>query len=80
MATLTFTLLPSSGAMKRIIGIVIGVFYAVLAGLALRTSSGGWAAGHGDLGLWWAVIGTLLGIAGLGAVLGSWVHTRPSED
>ena len=66
--------------MKLLIGILIGVFYAVLSGLAFRTSSGGWTAGHADLGVWWAVIGTLLGIAGLGALLGTWVHTRPSED
>lgn len=66
--------------MKLLIGIVLGVFYAVLAGLAFRTSSGGWAAGHPDLGLWWAVIGTLLSVAGLGALIGTWLHTRPRED
>ena len=66
--------------MKLIIGILIGVFYAVLSGLAFRTSGGGWAAGHADLGLWWSVIGTLLGIACLGVFLGSWMHTRPTED
>lgn len=65
---------------KMIFGIAIGVFYAVLSGLAFGTSRGGWAAGHDDLGLWWAVIGTLLAIAGLGALLGTWVHTRPSGD
>jgi hypothetical protein len=66
--------------MNRIIGIAIGVFYGFLAGLAFLTSSSGWAAGHGDLGLWWSVIGTLLGIAGLGAFIGTWIHTRPAED
>jgi hypothetical protein len=66
--------------MKLIVGILIGVLYAILAFLAFRVSSGGWAGGHPDLGFWWAVIGTLLGIAGLGALIGSWVHTRPSRD
>ena len=66
--------------MKLIIGIVIAALYVVLSGLAFNTSNGGWAEGHGDLGIWWAVIGTLLGIAALGALLGTWFHTRPSED
>lgn len=66
--------------MKRFIGIVIAAFYAVLSGLAYSTSGGNWSAGNSDLGLWWAVIGTLLGIAGLGALIGSWLHTRPAED
>jgi len=66
--------------MKFIVGIVLGVFYAVLVALALGQSSGGWQAGHSDLGFWWAVIGALLGVAGSGAVVGTWLHTRPSED
>jgi hypothetical protein len=66
--------------MKLIIGILIAVAYAVLSGLALTASRGGWAQGHSDLGFWWAVIGTLLGIAGLGALLGTWKHTRTSEE
>jgi hypothetical protein len=66
--------------MKMILGIAIGVLYAVLAGLAFGTSRGGWAAGHDDLGFWWAFIGTLLALAGLAAVFGSWVHTRPVSD
>jgi hypothetical protein len=66
--------------MKLIIGIVIGLLYLVLSGLAFRSSGAGWNAGHGDLGFWWAVIASLLGIAGLGALLGSWIHTRPQED
>jgi hypothetical protein len=66
--------------MTRTIGILIGVVYAVLAGLAATVSIQGWFEGNGDLGLWWAVIGTLLGIAGLGAILGTWSHTRPADD
>jgi hypothetical protein len=66
--------------MKRIIGILIGAFYGVLSGLAFMTSSQNWGLGNSDLGLWWAVIGTLLGIAGLGALFGTIAHTRLAED
>ena len=66
--------------MKRIVGIAIGVLYGVLAGLAFTNSTGNWSAGNLDLGLWWSVIGTLLGVAGVGALLGTWFHTRPAED
>jgi len=66
--------------MKRIIGIGIGVFYGVLSWLAFMSSTSNWSAGNSDLGLWWSVIGTLLGVAGVGALLGTWFHTRPAED
>jgi hypothetical protein len=66
--------------MKLIVGVVIGAFYLGLSALAFRVSSSGWAAGHSDLGFWWAVIATLLAIAGLGAMVGSWIHTRPTAD
>jgi len=66
--------------MKRIIGIFIGVFYAVLSGLAFTSSTQNWSVGNSDLGLWWGVIGILLGAACVGASLGSWLHTRPAED
>ena len=67
-------------AMKFIIGIVFGICYAILVGLALNHSAGAWQVGNADLGFWWAVIGTILAVAGSGAVLGTWIHTRPSED
>jgi len=66
--------------MKFLIGIIIGVFYVVLVVLAFGHSSQAWQAGQADLGFWWSVIGTLLGIAGTGAVVGSWLHTRPAKD
>ena len=66
--------------MKRIIGILIGFFYAFLSGLAFTSSTRNWFVGNADLGLWWGVIGTLLGIAGLGAFFGTFFHTRPEED
>jgi len=66
--------------MKIFVGIAIGVLYVVLSALAFGTSRGGWLAGHSDLGFWWGVIGTLLGIAAIGAMVGTWLHTRPTED
>ena len=66
--------------MKRIVGMSIGVVYAVLSGLAFTSSARNWAAENADLGLWWAVIGTLLGIAGAAAFFGTLFHTRALED
>lgn len=65
--------------MKLAIGIHIGLFYLFLGYLAYLESSQGWTAGHSDLGFWWAVIAGLLGIAGLGAAIGTWRHVRMSR-
>ena len=65
--------------MKLIVGFVIGALYLTLSFLAFRNSSGGWDAGHADLGFWWGVIATLLAIAGVAALVGSWIHTRLAE-
>jgi hypothetical protein len=62
--------------MKSIIGIVVGLIWFLLAFRAFSFSSGGWSTGHPDLGFWWAVIGTLLAIAALGAVIGGLIHGR----
>jgi hypothetical protein len=66
--------------MKTILGISVGVLLVALSLLAFRTSFGNWGVGHDDLGFWWAVIATFLALAGLGAVIGTWVHTRPGRD
>lgn len=66
--------------MNRILGIAICVIYAALAALAFTSSARNWSLENSDLGLWWAVIGTLLGIASLGAFFGTMFHTRPAED
>jgi len=66
--------------MTRVLGILAGVGILVLAGFAWDDSAAGWSAGHSDIGFWWAVIATLLTIAGVGAVVGTWLHTRRIED
>lgn len=60
--------------MKRSIGLVIGVIYILFAFGAYKNGMAGWSEGHSDLGFWWTVIGVLLTIAGLGALLGTWIH------
>jgi len=62
--------------MKRILGMGVGVVYLVIAFGAYRRASTGWDAGHADLGFWWTVIGVLLTVAALGALIGTWIHTR----
>ena len=65
--------------MKRYAGLVIGVIYLLIAMGAFKSGLTGWGAGHADLGFWWTVIGCLLTIAGLGALLGTWVHAWSDE-
>jgi hypothetical protein len=64
--------------MKRIFGMAVGVGYLGIAFGAYRNASSGWDAGHADLGVWWTVIGAILTIAALGALIGTWIHTRPT--
>ena len=65
--------------MNRIIGWAIGVIWLGLTFLALQRSLTGWDLGQDDVGLWWAIIASLLAIAALGALIGTWLHTRPDE-
>lgn len=60
--------------MKKHAGLVIGVVYLIIAMGAFKTAMAGWQAGHGDLGFWWTVIAGLLTIAGVGALVGTWIH------
>jgi len=66
--------------MKRILGMAVGVVYLVIASGAYRTARAGWAEGHADLGVWWTVIGGLLTIAAFGALIGTYLHTRPTQS
>ncbi|MDP2958617.1 MAG: hypothetical protein Q8N53_19485 [Longimicrobiales bacterium] len=60
--------------MKRTIGLFVGVILILFAFGAYKTGMVGWAAGQADLGVWWTVVGIFLTLAGLGALLGTWIH------
>lgn len=65
--------------MKLATGMLIGIFYLFIAFQAYQRSVMGWDTGQSDIGFWWAVIGAFLAIAGLGALVGTWIHTRPQK-
>ena len=65
--------------MKRVIGIVIGIAYLGIAAFTLKYSTGSWQAGHADIGVWFSVIAGFLVIAGLGAIIGTWLHTGETK-
>ena len=66
--------------MKRIIGMGIGVVYLGLAFGAFSRASGGWDTGYSDLGFWWTVVAGILSVAGMGALIGTWIHTQKAES
>ena len=61
---------------KQLAGMGVGVIWLGIAFGSYQNSKAGWEAGYADLGFWWAIIGGLLAIAGLGALIGTWIHTR----
>lgn len=65
--------------MKSVLGVVSGLFLAVLAFGAFRTASGGWSTGHTDMGFWWTVIGSFLALAAVSAVVGTLMHSRMQD-
>jgi len=66
-------------AVARACGMAVGVAWLGMAFGAYQSASAGWDAGHSDLGFWWTVIGALLAIAGLSAMIGTWIHTRTND-
>ncbi len=66
--------------MKKHAGLVIGVLYLIIAMGAFKNGMVGWEGAHGDLGFWWTVIGCLLVIAGLGALVGTYIHAWAHAD
>ena len=66
--------------MSRIFGYLVGVVWLGLAIVALRNSMGGWEAGNSDIGFWWGVIAAFLIIAAGGAIVGTFLHTRPVTE
>ncbi len=64
--------------MKKALGFFAGFVLLALAAGAARTAMLGWGGDHTDVGFWWTVIAGFLTIAGLGAVVGTAIHTRKS--
>ena len=62
--------------MKRIIGWGVGVGFIVLSYAAFSFASAGRSDGHGEIGFWFSVVGTLLGVAAIAAFIGTWIHTQ----
>lgn len=58
----------------------VGVVYLGIAFGAFARASAGWRDGYADIGFWWTVIGAFLTIAALGALVGTWIHTRPKPS
>ncbi len=61
--------------MKRVVGVAIGIVYLGIATVTLMYSTGSWREGHADIGFWFTVIAVFLVVAGLGAIIGTWLHT-----
>ncbi|HCK90148.1 MAG TPA: hypothetical protein DHW54_03135 [Gemmatimonadetes bacterium] len=68
-----------SAQKRKLAGMGVGVIWLGMAFGAYQNSRAGWETGYADLGFWWAIIGGLLAIAGLGALIGTWIHTRTSK-
>ncbi len=62
--------------MKALFGLPFFVLWLVFAFIAFRYASAGWSNDHPDLGLWWAIIASLLAIAAVGALIGGYLHNR----
>ncbi len=66
--------------MSRVLGMMAGVGILIMAGFAGFDAAAGWSAGHSDIGFWWSVVAAFLTIAGVGTVIGTWLHTQPIDD
>jgi hypothetical protein len=61
---------------SRVFGMGIGVVWLGLAFGAFQTAGAGWESGYSDLGFWWTVIAVFLAVAGVSALIGTWIHTQ----
>jgi hypothetical protein len=65
--------------MGRIFGFLVGIVWLVFASVAFKYSAAGWGMEASDIGFWWGVIGVLLALAAGGALVGTWLHSRPQH-
>ena len=61
---------------SRVFGMGVGVVWLGLAFGAFQTAGAGWESGYSDLGFWWTVIAVFLAVAGVSALIGTWIHTQ----
>lgn len=57
-------------------GMIVGVLWLAMAFTCLVSAGRAYANARNDWGLAWGLIGSLLLIAGLGAIVGTWWHQR----
>lgn len=57
-------------------GVVVGLLWIAMALTCIVSGVRGYANDRGDWGLAWTLIGTLLLVAGLAAIIGTWWHQR----
>jgi len=69
----------SRGTMKRILGMGVGLVYFVIAFGAFSRARAGWADNYPDVGFWFTIIAAFLTIAGVSALVGTWIHTQESK-
>jgi|TARA_B110000196_G_scaffold236367_1_gene204794 hypothetical protein len=65
--------------MARVLGVMMGLGILVLAALAFQDSLEGRSNGYLDIGFWWGVISLFLTIAGLSAIVGTFIHTQKTS-
>lgn len=66
-----------------IFGFTVGVLWLAMATTCLQSGIQGFLYHRDDWGLAWTMIGSLLGVAGLAAMVGTWwhqTHVIPSGD
>jgi len=65
----------SANPMNRIFGYLVGVVWLGMAFGAFQRGQNGGALGYSDMSVWWTIIAGLLTIAGVGALVGTTIHT-----
>jgi hypothetical protein len=61
--------------MNRIFGYLVGIVWLGMAWGAFQRGQNGGAMGYTDMVVWWTIIAGFLMIAGLGALIGTTIHT-----
>jgi len=61
--------------MNRIFGYLVGIVWLGMAFGAFQRGQNGGAMGYTDMVVWWTIIAGFLTIAGLGALVGTTIHT-----